>query len=300
MDYKKISKNFKYNLAYLGLNLSSLIVGLLNNKLRNVIAKYFADLGWFFAKKLRLIAIYNIKSAFRDKTNDEANFIAKSCFEYLAKSAWEMLAIIKKPQVVDSIIEIQGEENLKTALLKGKGVIALSAHFGNFPLLMTYFARRGYLVNCMMRRMRDERVNNYFEIRRNALAVKSIYTKPQDLCIKQSIEVLRKNEILFVQLDQHFGSSGAVTVNFFNQPAQTATGPIILSLRTDAIILPLFIVRRSDDTHSVIIEQPFILEKFDDYNKTLQVNIQRITEIIEKYIRQYPAEWGWIHRRWKK
>jgi KDO2-lipid IV(A) lauroyltransferase len=148
--------------------------------------------------------------------------------------------------------------------------------------------------------MRDEKLNDYFQVRRHSLGVKSIYTKPQDLCIKQSIEVLRKNEILFVQLDQHFGASGSVKVNFFNQAASTATGPVILSLRTEAVILPLFIIRQSDDTHKIVVEEPFLLEKFEDYNKTLQINIQRITDIIEKYIRKYPAEWGWIHRRWKK
>lgn len=299
MKFKQFSRNLQYGLAYFGLNVSSLTVGLLGNNLRNRIAKSFADFGWFFAKKLKKIAVDNLQLAFGDKTKKEAEIIAKNCFEYLAESAWEMLAIIKKPSIIDSIVEIEGEEYLAAALEKKKGVIALTAHFGNFPLLMACLARRGYIVNCMMRRMRDEKINEYFEIRRHNLSVNSIYTKPQDVCIKQSIDALRRNEVLFVQLDQHFGASGAVKVNFFNRQAQTATGPLILALRTDAVILPLFIIRLANGKHKVIIEKPFIIERFDDYNKMLEVNIQKITDIIERYIIKYPAEWGWIHRRWK-
>jgi KDO2-lipid IV(A) lauroyltransferase len=90
-----------------------------------------------------------------------------------------------------------------------------------------------------------------------------------------------------------------VFVNFFGREAATATGPVVLALRTEAPIVPLFIVRGKDNRHKIIIEEPLEIEKKDTQEETLRFNIQKITSVIEFYIRKYPQEWGWIHRRWK-
>jgi Lauroyl/myristoyl acyltransferase len=86
---------------------------------------------------------------------------------------------------------------------------------------------------------------------------------------------------------------------FFGTKAATATGPVVFAMRTKAPILPMFIVRQKDDTHKIIIEPPLYIEEKEDYKETLIYNVARITKIIENYIRKYPQEWGWIHRRWK-
>jgi KDO2-lipid IV(A) lauroyltransferase len=74
---------------------------------------------------------------------------------------------------------------------------------------------------------------------------------------------------------------------------------VVFALRTGAPILPMFIVREQGDRHRIIIEPPLELEKFEDDQQTLRVNITKITDLIEKYVRRYPHEWGWMHRRWK-
>ena len=88
-------------------------------------------------------------------------------------------------------------------------------------------------------------------------------------------------------------------MEFFGRKAATATGPVILAQRTKAAILPCFIVRQKDDTQKIIFEQPLELQLGSTEKETIILNIQRLTSIIETYIRRYPAEWGWIHRRWK-
>ena len=118
-------------------------------------------------------------------------------------------------------------------------------------------------------------------------------------CVDASIRVLRNNEVLFIPLDQNFGSGGGVFVEFFGHKAATATGPVIFAKRTAAPILPIFIKRDHDDVHKIMIEPPLELEGCPDDDEMLVVNTQKITNVIERYIRQYPQEWGWIHRRWK-
>ena len=116
--------------------------------------------------------------------------------------------------------------------------------------------------------------------------------------MEDSIRTLRNNGLLFIPLDQNFGTGG-IFVNFFGRQAATATGPIVLAQRTQAAILPCFIIRQEDDTHKVVFEPSVTLEEGESGRETLSINIQKLTDIIESYIRRYPAQWGWIHRRWK-
>ncbi|MBU1905372.1 MAG: lysophospholipid acyltransferase family protein, partial [Candidatus Omnitrophica bacterium] len=111
-------------------------------------------------------------------------------------------------------------------------------------------------------------------------------------------EALRNNEAVFLPLDQNFGSGG-VFVDFFGKKAATAIGPVVFARRTKAAIVPCFIIRQKDDTHQIVFEPPLELEEGKDKQETIVINIQKLTNIIESYIRRYPAEWGWIHRRWK-
>ena len=104
---------------------------------------------------------------------------------------------------------------------------------------------------------------------------------------------------MFVLLDQNFGSQGGIYVDFFGQKAATATGPVIFALRTGAPIVPMFTIREGKEKHRVIIEEPMELIKKETDEETIYFNTVRITNLIEKYIRKYPDERGWMHRRWK-
>jgi KDO2-lipid IV(A) lauroyltransferase len=134
--------------------------------------------------------------------------------------------------------------------------------------------------------------------KRSRLGIKTIYSQPRNTCVNTTIESLRNNELVFIPIDQNFGTSG-VFVNFFGTKAATATGPVVLAQRTGAKLLPCFIIRNPDDTHRLIFESEIGLVQGKDAQETVLINIQKLTGVIESYIRNYPAEWGWIHRRWK-
>ena len=132
----------------------------------------------------------------------------------------------------------------------------------------------------------------------NRFRIKTIYAQPRNVCVNSTIESLRNNEAVFIPIDQNFGSAG-VFVDFFGVKAATATGPVVLAQRTKAALLPCFIIRQSDDTHNIVFEPEMVLGEGVNSQETIRINIQKLTTIIESYIRRYPAEWGWIHRRWK-
>jgi KDO2-lipid IV(A) lauroyltransferase len=299
MDFKKFFKHFKRRLGRYGLYFGFLIIRICSEKSVYRFADFAAKLGFVIAGKQRKNALESLTIAFgNEKEKKEIQQIAKASFEYMAKGGLELFYLIQHPEIIKQKVSFVGKENLEKALAEGKGAICVSAHFGNFPLMICKFAREGYKTNCIMRNMRDQQVEDIFQEKRTKLGIRTIYSKPRPQCVSESIAALRNNELLFIQLDQNFGSGG-VFVDFFGTKAATATGPVVFALRTDAPIIPVFIIRNKDNTHRIIIEPPFHLEKKTMSEETIEANIARITKIIEGYIRKYPEEWGWIHRRWK-
>jgi len=299
MDSKNLRKSIGRFFGWFGLTLCSLIIKVTPGVWVYSFARGVANIGYHVAKKQRKIALETLDIAFgEEKTPEEKEKITKNCFTFLAKGALELLFLMDRPELIKERVRLVGKENVDAALTKGRGVILVSAHFGNFPLLMARLALAGYKVAGIMRPMRDSRVEKIFQDKRKRLGIKTVYSQPRKLCVDESIRTLRNNELLFIPIDQNFGTGG-VFIEFFGKKAATATGPVVLARRTGACLLPCFIVRQPDDTQKIIFEPPLDLQAGSSDEETVQINIQKLTGIIESYIRRYPAEWGWIHRRWK-
>lgn len=303
MDLKKIKKNLgrflSYFFGYFGLSLCSAIVKIMPSSWLYGFANSLAWFAYKILRRQRANAVESLDIAFgREKSKKEKEDIAKDCFVFMARSGVELISLMDKPQALKKQVSLEGKENLVAALAQGKGVILVSAHFGNFPLMLAKLSLEGYKSAGIMRYMRDKKIEEFFLSKRKRLGIRTIYSQPRRACVEESIRSLRDNEIVFIPIDQNFGEAG-VFVDFFGRKAATATGPIILAQRTGAIILPSFIVRQSDDKHKIIFDKPFVLKQSSDDKETILINIQRLTNIIESYIRKYPAQWSWIHRRWK-
>jgi len=299
MDSKKIRKSISGFFGWAGLSLCSLIIRVIPGSWINPLARNIAFLGYILVRKKRRIALESLSIAFgQEKNQDEIVKIAKGCFICMAKAGVELVYLTGKPGLLKRRVQIIGRDNLDKALARGRGVILISAHFGNFPVMLARLGLEGYRVAGVMRPMRNNRVEKLFTARRARFNIKTIYSQPRKVCIESTIKSIRDNELVFVLLDQNFGTGG-VFVDFFGRKAATATGPLVLARRTKAAIVPCFIVRQKDDTHKIIIEPPFIQEEKGSYQENLIANIQGLTSIIEAYIRKYPEQWGWIHRRWK-
>ncbi|MDI6606218.1 MAG: lysophospholipid acyltransferase family protein [Candidatus Omnitrophota bacterium] len=299
MDYKKIAKIIRYFFARTGMGTCSLIIKFMPAPCIYGFAEKLGLLGYLVARRQRDIALETLSTAFGEhKSRRQLKEIAKSCFIFVAKSGVELLFLMDRPKLLKERVRIEGRQNLDNALSRGKGVILVSAHFGNFPLMLAYLSLCGYKTAGIMRPMRDAKVEKVFMDKRTRLGIKTIYSQPRSTCVNNTIQALRNNELVVIPIDQNFGSGG-VFVNFFGRKAATATGPLVLAQRTEAAVLPCFIIRQKDDSHKIIFEPALEIKAGRDAEETVLINIQRLTEIIESYIRKYPAEWGWFHRRWK-
>ncbi len=264
------------------------------------VARFFLTVGFWFTIRQRRIAEESLAIAFGgEKSPQERQGIIRDCFDNLGKGMIELIYFMAHSELIKDQVAIEGKEHLDAALKKGHGVIAVSAHFGNFPLMLLRFVQEGYRTSAIIRPTRDQDVEKYFLQMRTKSGLKTIYSQPRKPCVDTSLKVLRNNELLFIPLDQNFGSGAGVFVDFFGQKAATATGPVVFALRTQSPLLPMFMTRQPDDSHKIIIEPPLTLEIKPDDKETILVNTAKITQVIERYVRQYPAQWGWMHRRWK-
>jgi KDO2-lipid IV(A) lauroyltransferase len=260
----------------------------------------FLPLAYICVGRHRKVAKESLEIAFKGKkSKEETDAIMKQCFMNLGRGMIEMLYFVENYQEVFEKVHVEGIENLEAALEKGKGVVGVTAHFGNFPLMMMYFSLKNYLASVILRPTRDQKLEDVLHNRREKFKLRGIYATPRKQCVDKSLRALRNNEILFIPLDQNFGSQSGVFVDFFGQKAATATGPVVLAQRTGATILPFFTIRQDDNTHKVIIEKPIELTEEATSEEFLVNNTSKLTGIIESYIRKYPWEWGWMHRRWK-
>ncbi len=262
-------------------------------------ARFLARASFLVAGKHRKIALHGLHMAFeKEKTDEQIRQIAKDCFNCLAKTAVEICYFQAKPATLKDRISLENKHILDEAIAKGKGVILVSGHFGNFPAMLAKLAVQGYAAGGIMRPMRDTYMEKVFTRIRDRIGVKTIHSKPRKACVDTTIRALKNNEIIFLPLDQNFGTGG-VFVDFFGQKAATAVGPVVLALRTKSVLLPCFIIRDKDDKQRIVFEREFNLKQEESFDKTVQTNIQALTAIIESYIRRYPSHWAWIHRRWK-
>jgi KDO2-lipid IV(A) lauroyltransferase len=255
-------------------------------------------IGFSVVRGQRKIILANLNTAFPEKTAAEKTLLAKRFFSLFSLGSLEVLHFVNHRDLLDTQVAVKGRENLEEAMALGKGVIAITAHMGNFPLMFAKLAREGLPTYVIARPLRDEKSNDYIHQMREQAGIKTIFSYPRKDCVAQTIKALRENGIVFMLIDQNFGSGG-VWVDFFGKLAATPTGTAVFALRTGAAILPMFIVREKTGFHTVYIEPKVPIKVLENNDETLLINTASFSKIIEQWIRRFPEQWGWIHRRWK-
>jgi KDO2-lipid IV(A) lauroyltransferase len=295
---KRVKRWLKHNVGWVVLKTVIFIINILPLKILYGLANGLAGLAWILGVR-RQIVFNNLNRAFgREKDSHEIRAIARETYRNIAKSICELLRAFKFSQTeINKMFAIQGRKYLDTALAQGKGVIGLSAHLGNFPLMGAKLVQEGYPCTSFIRIASDARVVKlFFNIGRH-LGINLIPASPSPTLVRQSLKWLRENKILCIQADRD--SPQGVFVDFFGYPAATPIGPVVLAKRTGAAVLPMFVVRETNDKHRIIFGPPVELKVTGNKEKDILVNSAKFTKIIESYVKKYPEQWLWTYNRWK-
>ena len=219
--------------------------------------------------------------------------LAKGVQQHFVKNLVECFLQLGRTDHVRNTVTMQGIENLKAALAKGKGVIALGAHIGNFVLVGTRLGVEGYSFHTLFRIPSDPRIRtiicNYLPPR---LHQRVIPSRPKRVAVRQILSVLKRNEIVFILGDNL--KKGKVQALFFGQRVFSPRGPVSLALRSGAAIVPLYLIRNYRGDLELIIEPEIVLSKNGSLSDDITQNTNHIVGRLEALIRSYPDQWNWL------
>jgi KDO2-lipid IV(A) lauroyltransferase len=275
-----------------------------NLSLRTVVfmSKILATLSFYCMRRYRKRVIGNLSTVFGlDKDRQQVRRLAKKIFFHLSLTALETIYSAANVILLDRFtweIRIEGKERLDVALALGRGVIALGAHLGSFTLLGARVASEGYPFNSVINVGNFPKLWERLAFYQGMAGAKMIPLKPKATFLKKSLNCLRRNEILYIVADEQL-RHGGLPVPFLDHIAYTPSGPAILSLKTGAPILPMFVVREDHFKRTLVIGNPIEIERTSDQKKDIETLTARFTKVIEETIRESPDQWAWLNRRWK-
>jgi len=264
------------------------------------ISKIVGSLLFCLFKKYRKRVIGNLSIAFgREKDLHEIKKLARKVFFHFTLTPLESIYMAANP--LERFIlkmKMNGKEHLDAALANGNGAIALGAHLGSFTLLGTRLAAEGYVFNTIIKNANFPKLMKRIDTHGRRIGQKLFFPKPAATSIKKSLNCLRRNEILYLVADEQ-QRRGGLPVPFFGQRAYTVPGPAILSLKTGAPILPMFVLRGNGIERTLVIGRPIEIERTSDEKSDIKILTAKFTEVIEEAVRRYPSQWAWLNRRWK-
>jgi len=190
-----------------------------------------------------------------------------------------------------------GFENYERAFARGKGVLFLTAHFGGWELSAFTHSMHGHPMNVVMRPLDniylDRLIQRYRTMHGNTMVDKDDF-------VRGLLAAMKKGETVGILMDTNMTPPQGIFVDFFGIPACTASGLARIALRTDAAVVPGFTIWDSALRKYRLRFDPAVeLVRTGDNEADIVANTQLFTKVIEDYVRRYPEQWLWIHRRWK-
>ena len=260
-------------------------------------ADFLGSMLFYADKKHRGIAMDNLTYAFgHEKQPEEIKKIARQVFINLVKVVFEVgwSLHLKEGQFAEHF-KVDGFHHMKNAYEKGKGVLALTAHFGNWELLTVIGAMIKFPINIVVRPLDFKPLDHFIFNLRTRFGGKII---PKERSIHTIIRSLHQGEIVVLLMDQNVDWYEGVFVDFMGHRACTSKGLALLALKTEVPVGPVFMVREKSGLRAEFGPEIVTL-KTGDRQKDIETNTQEYNRVIESFIRRYPDQWFWVHQRWK-
>jgi KDO2-lipid IV(A) lauroyltransferase len=244
----------------------------------------------------RRIALDNLARAYPNMPMAERERIARGVFEHFARMLLELIRFGKlSGSEMLALSEIEGGERVRQAYEAGTGLILIGAHFGYWEMQGLTNPLCWRPISVMARPIDNPRLHDMLERIRACTGNAVIYRQGS---IRKVLRTLSANSGVAILIDQHLHGQEIVHVDFFGRPAATTSIVASLALRTGATVIPAFGLPLPGGRYRFIYEQPVEPPK-DGRPESIHDFTQRCTSVIERYVRQYPELWLWMHRRWR-
>ena len=273
------------------------IVGALPRPLARAAGIAIAWIVYSVHRKLRRVGLRNLELALPEKSRRERKKILRSVFTSLGRQVAEVCLFPKYTREnVSKTVVYEGFENFERAVDRGKGVLFLTGHLGAWELSAFAHSLYGHPLNIVMRPLDNpylDRLTRRYRTMHGNKAVDKDFARGM-------IAAMRSNKTVGVLMDTNMIESQGVFVEYFGILACTASGMARVALKTDAAVVPGFTIWDPQLRKYRLRFDPAVkLIRTKDREADVVANTALFTKIIEDYVRRYPDQWLWVHRRWK-
>lgn len=244
----------------------------------------------------RRLAIANLQRAFPVRSETECRRIARHMFEHFGRLLMTLLkfSTLSREQML-ACVEFDGEDRVRAAHAKGRGVLLFTGHFGFWEINALVHALALAPMSVLARPLDNPLLHGLLERVRMSTGNSVIYRRG---AIRRVLRALAANQAVAVLIDQHMQSADAVYVEFFNRPAATTSALAALALKTGAPVVPVFALPLAGGRFRMVYEHP-VQPPSGEGDAAIREFTQRCTDVLEMYVRRYPELWLWMHRRWR-
>jgi len=274
------------------------IVGLLPRPLARAKCIVFALTVYLVHRRLRRVGMRNLALAFPEMPRRQRRSILRAEFVSLGRQLAEFCLFPRYTREnVGHVVVYDGFENFERAYTQGKGVLFLTGHLGGWELSAFAHSLQGYPLSIVMRSVDNPYVDRMIQRYRTMHGNRTV---DKDDFVRGLLAAMRAGETVGILMDTNMTPPQGVFVDFFGIPAYTASGLARIALRTDAAVVPGFTVWDSSLRKYRLHFDPAVeLVRTGDDQADIIANTAKFTRIIEDYVRRYPDQWLWVHRRWK-
>jgi len=239
-----------------------------------------------------------IAGAFPEKTAEEVERIARASYEHLGRTAIEtaLLPRLGDRGVLSLVDRVDGWDHVEQARAEGKGMIFVAGHHGNWELLGAYIAARGIPFEVIARGMGNPLFGAYINDIRTSLGMKVMHDSD---AVKRAPRALRAGRGVGFLSDQGVKGLASTFVTFFGRPTKTPRGAAVFALRFNAPVFFVDGLRQPNGKYRVIIE-PVEVPPTGDRETDVDAIVRRFTQLLEKWVREFPEQYFWQHRRWRR
>jgi KDO2-lipid IV(A) lauroyltransferase len=278
-------------------SLAAFITKLLPISLSYWIAERAGDIAFWIRPDLRRAVRDNLRRPFGEElTPREMYALNRRIFRNFAKSIVDFLRMPSLDR--DDIAEILPPDwcdMVRKEHARGKGIVFLSAHLGNWEMGGAALATAGFPLTVVALDHPTARVTEFFRRRR---ADKGIDVLSMRQAPRGTLTALRRGECVGLLSDRDFTDHGMM-VRFFGSEARVPTGGVSLAMKTGASVFVVAAVRENGVSHRLAIEGPVPLVRTESKSGDLRLNVRRTLEILERYVREYPDQWFVFEPLWK-
>ena len=274
------------------------ILGILPRSLSRAFAISIGQMVYLFHFRLRQVGMRNLEMVFPEKSEAERARILRGVFTSLGRQLAELCQFPRyTPENIDDVVVYDGLENYERAYARGKGVLFLTGHFGGWELSAFAHSLHGHWLHVVMRPMDNSYLDRLLQQYRTMHGNKTV---DKDDFVRGLLAAMKAGETVGILMDTNMTPPQGIFVDFFGIPACTASGLARIALRTDAAVVPGFTIwDPALRKYRLRFDPALELVRTGNLEADIAANTQMFTKVIEEYVRKYPDQWLWVHRRWK-